>query len=114
MIKVNKIGKECIHVFVDANKNTVIEVKPEADYYHIHDAPPGTPRNIPKREGCVWTHSFINYKYDTPDGELHDGEYAFVTESGSENAVSIEGGKFKNVSKEQFALEKSLTESELL
>ena len=112
MIKVNKIGNECIHVFVDANKNTIVEVKPEADYYHIHDAPPGTPRNIPTREGCVWTHSFINYKYDTPDGELHNGEYAFVTESGGERALYVEKGKFGNISKEEFVIKKSLIETE--
>lgn len=108
MIKVNYIGKECVHVFLDSVGNEVLEIRPLADYYHIHDAPPGSPRNIPVKEGHTWSLSFVKYKYDTIDGELHDGEYAFVVENGVDKALFIEGSKFTNLPKNQFLLEKSL------
>lgn len=72
LTKVNIIGEQAWHVFVDGKGNLIEEECTVADYDKL-----ALPNPInPTKEGCTWKFSRKDFKYDTLSGRLENGCYA--------------------------------------
>jgi hypothetical protein len=76
--KVNIIGDKYVHVFRSINNpNQILEVETtQEDYEQL--ATPQHKDPVPP-DGFRWDGSIVRKKYDTPSGDLEDGQYAEYT-----------------------------------
>ena len=74
MIKVNIIGEQAWHVFVDKDGN---EVKEECTVGEYNALAQKNPTN-PTKEGYRWKFSYKDWKYATVSGRLEDNCYVVV------------------------------------
>lgn len=103
MIKINVIGERSKNRFKDANGNFVEEISTDTDYNNrfIEPTKKGEKPNPPQKAGYEWVNSSRVTHFDTPDGEIHEGEYAVHVENGEERILTILPGlgRFANLSK---------------
>ena len=70
--KVNIIGEQAWHVFVDENGNKVQEECTLDEYDALAEKEPINPT----KKGFTWSHSYKDWQYNTPSGRLEDNCYA--------------------------------------
>ncbi len=74
--RVNKTGKHGFHIFIDSDGKQVRAHNEKGDYWDIANGK--VPR--PTMEGMKYQSSHEAWCFDTVDGYLHHGDYAFVEE----------------------------------
>lgn len=100
MVQVHVIGERSLNTF-DCSGASVTEISTAADYNLRFSGRP----NPPKKTGCVWKESVRSTHFDTPDGNIHPGEYALKVEGEKERLlILLPSGKPFNIDKEDFLM----------
>lgn len=68
-------GGAHFHVFVNNETGEELFERTTAEAHAMMKMPGGAVFN-PRKEGYTWKYTFGTYEYDTPDGTLHEGQYA--------------------------------------
>ena len=84
LTKVNVVGRKWFHIF-KMDDGTVQEVEStETDYRQLGTKTPVNPTIV----GGKWHASYERYKFDTPDGDLSEGQYC---DNGNDYLIKAEG-----------------------
>lgn len=106
MKKLNILGMRTKYIFQDDQGNVAVQYGLAADY---------TNPNRPTLEGYVLRLVKLVTQFDTPDGEIHEDQYALYNDGayGGEERVLIRlsSGKFLNLSKTDTLAIKALAEN---
>jgi hypothetical protein len=99
MNRIHVIGERAIYWFKDKDGNMVHEFDTAKDY---NDRFIDRVKSSPKKSGYTYVRGKRATLFDTPDGFIHDDEFAITEEGGVDKVlVMLPGGKFLNLPKEE-------------
>lgn len=109
MKRINIIGERAIYWFKDAQGNEVSEFSTDIDYNERFIE---QKKGNPMRTGCVFIRAKRATLFDTPDGFIHEGEYAPCVENGEKKILTVLDGRFLNLSATKVEEMQSLPDGE--